>query len=329
MPRLFVIGGTGFIGSAVVREAVERGFEVKGLARSEAAVAALTAVGAEPVPGDVRDPSWIRSAVGADVLVDLVQPPLPKRMSRRAMRRVATERVAAVKAETDGLANLPADERPVLFTVSGADDLEPDSDGVISDRSPLRSGDSGFGIVGVPVRRLVEQSSVEAAFVHFGVMVYGPGKGFADFYVAGLRKGHAAVIGSGANRLPLTHVTDAARALVHLSGLSRADLVGHAYLATDGSDTTQAQLLDRTAELMGVRRPRRVPAAVAGLVGGPVAAEAMTFDARVDNSALLGTGFEFRYPSPREGLPPTLAALGELRGGTDASSAAPGQRSYT
>ncbi len=44
-----------------------------------------------------------------------------------------------------------------------------------------------------------------------------------------------------------------------------------------------------------------------------MAVEAMTFDAHVDNSAIRETGFEFRYPSPREGLPPTLEALGALR----------------
>jgi hypothetical protein len=63
---------------------------------------------------------------------------------------------------------------------------------------------------------------------------------------------------------------------------------------------------------MGAKRPRRLPGAIAGVVGGPVAVEAMTFDAHADNSALLETGFKFRYPSPREGLPPTLEELGAL-----------------
>jgi nucleoside-diphosphate-sugar epimerase len=297
----------------VVSEAVGRGFEVRALARSESAASSLRSAGAEPVRGNANEPSWIENARGADALIDLLQPPLPKRMSRRAMRGVADARTAATAKELDALAQLPAGERPLYVSISGADDLEPDGHGVISHESRLRSGDAGFGIVGVPVRKLVESSAVEASFVHFGVMVYGPGKGFADFYVRGLRRGRAAVIGSGENRLPLTHVSDAARSLVHLVGLPRGETVGRVFVAADGSDTTQGQLLDQTAELMGAKRPRRVPAAIAALVGGPVAAEAMTFDAHTDNSALLETGFAFRYPSPREGLPPTLEALGELR----------------
>ncbi len=312
MATLFLVGGTGFIGSAVVGEALEHGFDVRALARSETAASTLRSAGAQPVRGNAKEPDWIEEARGADVLIDLVQPPLPKRMSRRAMRGVAEERAATAAAELAALERLPANERPLYFSISGADDLEPDGGGVISHESRLRSGEAGFAIIGVPVRRLVEASGVEATFVHFGVMVYGPGKGFADFYVKGLRKGRAAVVGSGENRLPLTHVSDAARALVHLAGLPRGELVGRTFLAADGSDTTQGQLLDQTAELMGAKRPRRVPAAIAGLVGGPVAVEAMTFDAHADNAALLASGFEFRYPSPREGLPPTLEELGEL-----------------
>lgn len=313
MTTVFLIGGTGFIGKAVVSDAVERGFTVRALARSESAASSLRAAGADPVVGDAHEPTWIDHARGADVLIDLVQPPLPKRMGRRGMRAVAKQRCAVTAAELAALGRLSADERPVYFAISGADDLEPNSHEVIDHSSRLRPGTAGFGIIGVPVRRLVEDSGLEAAFVHFGVMVYGAGKGFADVYVQGLRKSRAAVIGSGDNRLPLTHVSDAARALVHLAGLPREQLVGRAFLAADGSDITQGEFLDLTAELMGAKPPRRVPVAIAGLVGGPVAAEAMTFGAHADNSALLETGFRFRYPSPREGLPPVLEQLGELR----------------
>ncbi len=312
MATLFIVGGTGFIGSAVVNEAVERGLRVRALARSDSAAASLSAAGAEPVRGNALEPTWIDQARGADVLIDLVQPSLPKRMSRGAMRAVRDERVAATAAELEALEGLPAGERPVYVSIAGADDLQPDASGTISHASPLRSGDHGFAMIGVPTRRLLEASSIDTAFVHFGVMVYGPGKGFSDIYVEGLRKGRAVVIGSGKNRLPLTHVTDAARALVHLAGLPRGDLAGHVFLATDGSDITQGELLDQTADLMGKKHARRVPGAIAGLIGGPVAVEAMTFDAHADNSAIRETGFEFRYPSPREGIPPILEELGAL-----------------
>jgi len=306
---LFVSGGTGFIGREVVAEAVQAGWRVLALARSERSAAALETAGAEPVRGDATDNAWAREASGATVMIDLAQPELPKRLSRRAVRRVVERRLATTQAALDALSALPPRERPVYFAINGADDLQPDSSGTIDHQSSERPPDRGFAMIGIPVRRLVERSGLDAAYIHFGVMVYGHGKGFAEVYVDGLRKGRAVVIGSGENRLPLTHVTDAARALVHLAGLPREQLAGRTFLAADGSDTTQAELLDDTADLMGVKHARRVPRALAALVGGPVAVEAMTFDAHVDNSALRETGFDFRYPSHREGLPATLAAL--------------------
>ena len=51
----FVSGGTGVVGSAVVRHLVATGRPVRGLARSEEAAALLRRAGAEPVTGDVLD----------------------------------------------------------------------------------------------------------------------------------------------------------------------------------------------------------------------------------------------------------------------------------
>ena len=55
MSRVFVTGGSGVIGGALVGRLVERGDDVVALARTDAAAAALLARGAEVVRGDVLD----------------------------------------------------------------------------------------------------------------------------------------------------------------------------------------------------------------------------------------------------------------------------------
>jgi dihydroflavonol-4-reductase len=62
--RVFVTGGSGFVGGALVSRLVERGDEVVALARSEAAERAVTGGGARAVRGDVLDEDTL--AAGMD-----------------------------------------------------------------------------------------------------------------------------------------------------------------------------------------------------------------------------------------------------------------------
>jgi nucleoside-diphosphate-sugar epimerase len=322
---LFILGATGFIGRATVVAAIAAGWRVIALARSDEGAARLRADGARPVLGDVARPgAWIDEARGATALIDLVQPNLPTRMSRSAMDRVSRERQAGTAGILTALRGLPAADRPLLCSISGLDDLQADGRGVVDHCSPLRDRPRGFGRIGLPVRRLIEQSGLETAYLYLG-FVYGPGKVFAAQYVDGLRAGKAPVVGRGDNYLPLTHVEDAARAIVHLAGQPRAALVGRTFVITDGADPTQRALLDYTAGLMGVKRASRAPAPLVALVAGRVTVEVIARDVHADPAALLGTGFAFRYPSYREGVPATLAALGHAPGA--AAPAAPASRS--
>lgn len=307
---IFILGGTGFIGKEVVAEAIDSDFEVRGLARSAASETALNDLGAEAVRADVAEPgTWRELIRGADVVIDLVQPKFPKRLSGAAVNRISSERQAVTAHVLGAVGGLPAKERPLLFFVSGVDDLKPDSEGRVSERSRVRPDPQGLSRVGVRVRGLIEKSGLEATYIYFGAMVYGPGKVFADVYVEGMKKRRAPIIGSGENLLPLTYLTDAARALVHLAAQPRRKITGRTFVAADGADNTQRQLLEHTAALMGVKPPRSIPAWLASIAAGSAAAKSMTLDVQADPSALRETGFEFRFPSYLEGVPNALDRL--------------------
>src|SRR5690242_16077061 len=70
--RVFITGGTGLIGSAVIAELLGHGHTVLALARSESSAKAVEAAGGETVRGDLADLAALRAgAAQADGVIHL------------------------------------------------------------------------------------------------------------------------------------------------------------------------------------------------------------------------------------------------------------------
>lgn len=306
---IFVLGAAGFIGTEVIKQAVQQGSTVRALVRSEQAASTVEVLGATAVLGDARQPgAWLESLSQVGAVIDLVQPHLPNRLSAATLRAAVHDREAVARALIQGLVRLPAEARPRLLAVSGTSDLAPDDSGRVSDRSGCRARPVGFAHIGLAVRRLLLASSINVDFVHLGI-VYGFGKAFARL-LPQLLVGKVRVIGCGTNRLALVHVKDAARALVHIASLQRQPSGSRTWVVALEDGPTQLQLFSTAANVMGAPMPRRVPAWLASLLVGKRFVETLTTDVVADPSALLASGFHFEMPLLQVGLADTALALG-------------------
>ena len=67
---LFILGGTGFIGHETVTQAVQAGWQVKALVRSEEGAQRLRQAGAQPVLGNIYQPqAWIEEVRASVALI--------------------------------------------------------------------------------------------------------------------------------------------------------------------------------------------------------------------------------------------------------------------
>jgi nucleoside-diphosphate-sugar epimerase len=210
--RVFVTGATGFIGSAVVRELLDAGHRVTGLARSDASAAALTAAGAEVHRGDLNDPdSLAAGAAAADGVAHLAF--IHDFSGTFDFAAACAADLRAV--ETIGAA-LEGSGKPFVMS-SGTALLQPGRVGSEEDTAPPES----FGAIRArneDAAVALADRGVRSAAVRFSPTVHGRGdKGFVSMLIAIAReKGFAARVGDGANRWPAVHRSDAAR-LVRLA----------------------------------------------------------------------------------------------------------------
>ncbi|MCO5971212.1 SDR family oxidoreductase [Actinoallomurus soli] len=203
--HVFVTGGTGTIGSAVVAELLGNGHTVLALARSDRSEQALKDAGAEVLRGELADLDVLRAGVAqSDGVISLA-------FGRDygdpdALAAAITEEGAAMAALGE---ELTGSGRPIV-TVSGT----PWVPGRASTEADPLPTDGPVGGRGRSVNALLELASrgVRATAVRMPRTVHNEGKGgFAGLLAdAARRTGVAGYPGDGTQRWPAVHALDAA-----------------------------------------------------------------------------------------------------------------------
>jgi nucleoside-diphosphate-sugar epimerase len=321
--RVFLTGGTGFIGGRVAEQLRARGDDVVALVRTPSKAGALKAAGCEIIEGDLADVAAIRRGVqGADAVI----------------HAGADYRVGVPKREREQLvdANIRGTERVLdAATEAGVGRIVYVSTGnvygntreKVADESYRRDESEGFLSAYDETKYRAHQVALDriakgapVVIVQPGA-VYGPGD---TSQVANLidqtRTGKMKMLMFPEFTLEYVHVDDLASGIVAALDQGR---IGESY-NLGGEEATMRDLITHVAELSDRRPPTWVlPAGLmkAGVPFGPVVGRLMGFPPNLGELIRTSNGVKIRFTDEkarrelgyttrplREGLRETLAA---------------------
>jgi uncharacterized protein (TIGR01777 family) len=289
--RILVTGGTGFIGSALVRALHERGDGV-------------TVVSRTPGEGAVPWEAVEKEVERADVVVHLAGEPLTDaRWTEARLELIRSSRVDRTAHLARAIA--AASHKPGVFVSGSAVGIYGMllDDRVLDEGSP--SDDDVLGRIGVAWEAAADPAraaGVRVVHPRIGI-VFGPGGGALAKMAAPYRWFVGGPVGSGKQWVSWIHLRDVVRALLFL--FDEATLTGPVNVV--GPDPVT---MDDLARAIGraLSRPAalRVPAfALRALMGAGLAQAVLTGQRAVPRK-LLDAGFAFDFPRLDQALAESL-----------------------
>jgi len=299
--KIFITGGTGFVGSALTKVFTANGHTVGILSRPGETRPALPA-GAAYMDGDpTREGSWQNAAAGYDVFVNLAGATIFSRWTPERKKAILESRIRTTRNLVDALLRAGKGERTLLST-SAVGFYGFHGDEEISEEEP--SGEDFLAGVAAQweAEALRAQShGVRVAICRFGI-VLGRNGGALGQLVPLFRFRLGSRLGNGRQWFSWVHEDDLARIFLLL--IERKDLAGP-FNCTAPSPVRNSELTAAMARALGVSVVLPpVPSFMMKLVMGEFA-DILLKGQRVLPQRLLRAGFSFRFPV-------IDAALGDL-----------------
>jgi 2-alkyl-3-oxoalkanoate reductase len=299
--RVFVAGASGAIGARLVPQLIERGHQVIATTRSPAKRDRLQAHGADPVVLDLLHRDAVRDAVVAvqpDAIVHQATALAGVTDFKNFDRSFAETNRLRTKG-TDALLAAAREVGAVCFVAQSFAGWP-----YARESGPIKTEDDPLDPTPVPAMR-----ETLAAIRHLEKEVVGAGGlalRFGGFYgspddpqIELVRKRRFPIVGDGGGILSFIHLEDAAAA----SALALERGAAGVYNIVDDEPAPAREWLPELATILGAKRPRHLPRALAKIAAGEAAVVLMTEARGASNAkAKRELGWTLRYPSWRQGF---------------------------
>ncbi len=301
--EVFVSGGTGFVGRALVPELRAAGHRVVLLVRPGRAGGpdADRVVAGDPCAAG----PWQAEVGRCDAAINLVGEPVSTRWNARARALIRDTRLASAR---NLAAAVPRDRPFVLVNGSAVGYYGDAGDRVLREDAPAGRDFLARVVRDAEVEALAaRRPGVRVVLPRLGV-VLDAGGGALERLEDACRRRRAGTAGTGRQWVSWVHRADCARALRFL--LERGGLDGPVNLCAP-EPVRQAEFFQVLARELGWPAAPAVPAFAVRLALGD-AADVVLFSQRMDPRRLLAAGFRFRYPD-------LASAAAEIRRSQDGS----------
>ena len=287
-----LIVGCGYVGIPLGAELSKRGHEVFGLRRSRGEEREMSDAGIHSLSADITQPAELaKLPTGYEWVVNSIA---SSGGGAEAYRQVYLE-------GTRNLLNWLAASPPKKFVYASSTSVYGQNDGLVVDESAPTEPEAATAKILVETEQLLGAVHLEKLFPAVILRVagiYGPGRGY---WLKQFLSGEARLQGCGEKFINMIHRDD-------LVGVIIASLehghAGEVYNAVDDEPVTQIALFQWLASRLGR------PLLAAAPETGSEARKRRTTNKRVSNEKLrLQLGYEFKYPSFREGY---IAAIESL-----------------
>lgn len=248
MARSFVTGGSGFVGRNLIAALRARGDDVRALARSDGAMAAVRAAGAEPVRGDLDDVEAMARGMDGVAVVFHAAADVAQFGDRRRIAHInvgGTERVIAA-ARAAGVARLVHVSTEAVL-VGGPRMVRADE----SWPRPARPIGVYPATKGLAEQRvLAANSPTLTTVIARPRFIWGAGDtSVMPVLVETVRAGRFRWIGGGRHLTSTCHVKNVCAGLIACAERGRG---GEIYFLTDGEDVEVRGFLTQLLETQGV-----------------------------------------------------------------------------